>query len=63
MALRAVVGDELPVERLIRASLQAIFDVLADPAKHALIDGSGLPHGAPTRTRVSWPWARPSAWA
>lgn len=30
------------VERLIDASPEVIFDVLADPAKHALIDGSGM---------------------
>src|SRR5450755_3715882 len=30
------------VERLIGASPEAIFDVLADPSKHALIDGSGM---------------------
>jgi uncharacterized protein YndB with AHSA1/START domain len=30
------------VERLIRASPEAIFDVLADPTKHSLIDGSGM---------------------
>jgi uncharacterized protein YndB with AHSA1/START domain len=34
----------LPVivaERMIRAEPAAVFDVLADPAKHATIDGSG----------------------
>ena len=30
------------VERLIHASPEAIFDVLAHPAKHSLIDGSGM---------------------
>jgi uncharacterized protein YndB with AHSA1/START domain len=34
------------VERLISASPESIFDVLADPAKHALIDGSGMLQGA-----------------
>src|SRR5271170_1567347 len=34
------------VERMIRASPEVIFDVLADPAKHALIDGSGMLQGA-----------------
>ena len=33
------------VERMIRASPEAIFDVLADPAKHSLIDGSGMVQG------------------
>jgi hypothetical protein len=34
------------VERKIAASPEAIFDVLADPAKHSLIDGSGMLQGA-----------------
>ena len=34
------------VERLINAPPEAIFDVLADPAKHTLIDGSGMLQGA-----------------
>jgi uncharacterized protein YndB with AHSA1/START domain len=34
------------VERLISAPPEAIFDVLADSAKHALIDGSGMLQGA-----------------
>ena len=34
------------VERLISAPTEAIFNVLADPAKHALIDGSGMLQGA-----------------
>ena len=34
------------VERLISAPPEAIFDVLANPAKHALIDGSGMLQGA-----------------
>ena len=29
------------VERLIAAPAEAIFDVLADPSQHAVIDGSG----------------------
>jgi uncharacterized protein YndB with AHSA1/START domain len=39
-------GYVLSVERLIGASPQAIFDVLSDPAKHSLIDGSGMLRGA-----------------
>jgi len=31
---------------VIRASPEAIFDVLADPSKHSLIDGSGMLQGA-----------------
>jgi uncharacterized protein YndB with AHSA1/START domain len=34
------------VERQIRASPEVIFDVLADPSKHPLIDGSGMLQGA-----------------
>jgi uncharacterized protein YndB with AHSA1/START domain len=34
------------VERQIRASPEVIFDVLADPSKHSLIDGSGMLQGA-----------------
>jgi hypothetical protein len=41
-----VKGYVLSVERLIRASPQAIFDVLSDAAKHPLIDGSGMLQGA-----------------
>jgi uncharacterized protein YndB with AHSA1/START domain len=39
-------GNVLTVERLIRASPEAIFSVLADPAKHSLFDGSGMLQGA-----------------
>jgi hypothetical protein len=34
-------GRVVSVERTIRASPQAIFDVLADPSRHPEIDGSG----------------------
>ncbi len=34
------------VSRVIAASPQAIFDVLADPAKHSIIDGPGTLVGA-----------------
>ena len=34
-------GDVISVERVIPAAPEAIFDLLADPAKHAVIDGSG----------------------
>lgn len=40
--------DVFTVERLINASPETIFDVLANPAKHALIDGSGMLQGADT---------------
>jgi hypothetical protein len=36
----------LSVERMIPARPEAIFDVLADVAKHTLIDGSGMLQGA-----------------
>ncbi|MHB8670281.1 MAG: SRPBCC family protein [Acidimicrobiales bacterium] len=46
-------GDVLTVERVIPAPAQAIFDLLADAAKHPLIDGSGTVKeakaGAPQR--------------
>jgi uncharacterized protein YndB with AHSA1/START domain len=42
-------GWVLTVERMIRASPEVIFDVLADPARHALIDGSDMLRGARDR--------------
>lgn len=39
-------GYVLTVERMIPSSPEAIFDVLADAAKHTLIDGSGMLQGA-----------------
>ena len=39
-------GYVLTVKREIRAFPQAIFDVLADAAKHSLIDGSGMLQGS-----------------
>jgi uncharacterized protein YndB with AHSA1/START domain len=39
-------GNVLTVERLIRVPPEVIFDVLADPAKHSLFDGSGMLQGA-----------------
>jgi uncharacterized protein YndB with AHSA1/START domain len=35
-------NDVFTVERLISASPEVIFGILVDPAKHALIDGSGM---------------------
>jgi uncharacterized protein YndB with AHSA1/START domain len=35
-------GFVLTVERTIKATPEAIFDILADPSKHSLIDGSGM---------------------
>jgi hypothetical protein len=42
----AMDGLVLTVERMIRASPEVIFDVLADPSKHSSIDGSGMLQGA-----------------
>ncbi len=39
-------GYVVTVERMIRASPEKIFDVLADPAQHSMIDGSGMLLGA-----------------
>src|SRR5665213_1587148 len=39
-------GYVLTVERMIPSPPEAIFDVLADAAKHTLIDGSGMLQGA-----------------
>ncbi len=39
-------GFVLTVERLIRARPEVVFDVLADPTKHPLIDGSGMLQGS-----------------
>jgi uncharacterized protein YndB with AHSA1/START domain len=48
-----VQGYVLTVERTIPAPAQAIFDILADPGKHHLVDGSGMLRderpGAPSR--------------
>jgi uncharacterized protein YndB with AHSA1/START domain len=38
-------GYVLSVDREIRATPEAIFDVLSDARKHALIDGSGMLQG------------------
>ena len=37
--------DVATVERLIAAPAETIFDLLADPARHAEIDGSGTVRG------------------
>jgi uncharacterized protein YndB with AHSA1/START domain len=38
--------DVVSVERLVKAPAKAIFDLLADPARHAEIDGSGAVRNA-----------------
>jgi len=40
-------------ERVIAAPAQAIFDVLADPAKHSVIDGSGTVEAPRTQQRLA----------
>ncbi len=42
------VPDVVSVERVIPAPASAIFDLLADPARHADIDGSGSVQGSRT---------------
>jgi uncharacterized protein YndB with AHSA1/START domain len=42
----AMEGFVLTVERRIRATPEAIFDVLANASKHSLIDGSDMVQGA-----------------
>jgi uncharacterized protein YndB with AHSA1/START domain len=46
------VTDQVTVERFIPAPAEAIFDLLADPARHHELDGSGhvqLPKSTPAR--------------
>ncbi|MGD0394422.1 MAG: SRPBCC family protein [Acidimicrobiales bacterium] len=40
-------GYVLSVERTIPAPPEVIFDVLSDPSKHSVIDGSGMLQGTP----------------
>ena len=40
--MQAMAEKMVSVSRVIKASPEVIFDVLADPAKHAEIDGSGM---------------------
>lgn len=46
---------QVSVSRVIEAEPERVFDVLADPAAHALIDGSGTVRGtkAPSGTRLT----------
>ena len=46
-------SDTFSAERFIAAPTQAIFDVLADPAKHSMIDGSGTVQTARTEQRLA----------
>jgi uncharacterized protein YndB with AHSA1/START domain len=51
-----VPGDVVSVERLIAAPPEEIFDILADPSQHPVIDGSGMlvesKAAAPERLRL-----------
>ncbi len=53
MRTHAPQQEEVSVERVIAAPAQRLFDVVADPAMHAVIDGSGtvkaLRSGSPRR--------------
>jgi uncharacterized protein YndB with AHSA1/START domain len=46
-------SDTVSAERVIAAQPQAIFDVLADPAKHSVIDGSGTVRASRTEHRLA----------
>jgi uncharacterized protein YndB with AHSA1/START domain len=46
-------SDSFSAERFITAPAQAIFDVLADPARHSVIDGSGTVKTARTQERLA----------
>jgi uncharacterized protein YndB with AHSA1/START domain len=46
-------GFVLSVEREIAAPPEAIFDVLSDASKHALIDGSGMLQGVAATSAVT----------
>jgi uncharacterized protein YndB with AHSA1/START domain len=46
-------ANVVSAERVIPASAQAIFDVLADPAQHPAIDGSGTVTAARDSARLS----------
>ena len=48
--------------RFIAATPEAIFEVLATPALHSVIDGSDTVKGAQPRGPNGWPWVRSSAW-
>jgi hypothetical protein len=46
-------SDAVSAERVILAEPKAIFDVLADPAKHSVIDGSGTVQASRTQQRLA----------
>jgi hypothetical protein len=46
-------SDTFRAERVIPAQPQVIFDVLANPAKHSVIDGSGTVQASRTQQRLA----------
>ena len=46
-------SDTVSTERLIAAPAQEIFDILADPVKHSVIDGSGTVTATRTQQRLA----------
>ena len=46
-------SDTVSAERVIAAPAQAIFDILADPAMHSVIDGSGTVTATRTQQRLA----------
>jgi hypothetical protein len=49
----AVTSSIVSAERVIAAPAQAIFEILADPAKHSVIDGSGTVEAPRTQQRLA----------
>ncbi len=48
--------------RFIAAAPEAIFEVLATPALHSVIDGSDTVRVPSRAAPNGWPWVRSSAW-
>jgi uncharacterized protein YndB with AHSA1/START domain len=46
-------SDTVSAERVIAAPAQAIFDILADPDKHGVIDGSGTVQATRSHQRLA----------
>ena len=53
-------GFVLTVQRMIQASPEDVFDVLADPSRHSIIDGTGLLQGTKEGALSGSVWGRPS---
>jgi uncharacterized protein YndB with AHSA1/START domain len=43
----------ISAERIVKATPDKVFDLLAEPSRHAEIDGSGTVHGAPDAPRIT----------